>query len=208
VAVFESAALIVDRYLSGIDWKASPVEVSPLPPPEPPTPTQLLVELGASAGLGITGYAPEGELGLGIAYGAFFAELEGLFLGFGSQTTDVLFTQQTWAVQAALGVRPKLGPGHLRIEALGGVQIYSITASWADMTLHPCLLPHPASALVPMPFGGVRLGYMFSLSERLSLGLRVSARIHGNIRINAADASLVSHLADGEVTLALGYLFF
>jgi hypothetical protein len=207
VAVFEAASLIVDRYLSSIEWKPTPVEVSPLPPPEPPARTQLLLEVAGGAGLA-NGISPTGELGLGLVRGPLVVQVEGAFLSYTQppSTDQVVLTQLRWAAFAAAGLRWK----GLRVEALGGAEILHASAQAADPNMHPNPLPHPGTAFGVLPFGGLRLGYSFRLTDRLALGIRVAARLHGNITFDAEGTSdhITSHLADGELTLALSSLFF
>ena len=154
VAVFEAAALIVDRYLSSIDWKPSPVEVSPLPPPEPPTPLQLLAEVGGGASYSSTGVNGAGAVGLGVVYGSLFAELEGAFLGFSRSSipvTDnaIILTLQTWSADALVGARWRLGPGRLMFALMGGVELFNISAVPAQAH------PNPLFNSVPPPNGGI-----------------------------------------------------
>ncbi len=216
VALSEAAALIADRYLSSIEWTKGPVEVSRLPPPEPPPPLQLLVELGGGAGLGLTGVAPAGQLELGLSRGAWFAELSAAWLGLGERTlatssaVPVTLAQQTGAAQLSLGRRLGLGPGHVRLELLGGAELFFVTAS-AATEVHPNPLPHSGTVVTPLGFAGARAGYTLMLSERWSLSLRVEARAHlGEQRfsVEGYSESLVTHPVDGEVTLAVGRLFF
>jgi hypothetical protein len=206
VAVFEAASLIVDRYLSSIDWKATPVEVSPLPPPEPPARTQLLLELAGGVGLS-NGFSPTGELGLGLVRGPLLVEVEGAFLNYSqdNHTVDVLLTQLRWAAFAAVGLRFR----GLRVEALGGAEILW-ASSQSEHTSTPNPLPHPGTAIDTLPFGGLRLGYSFALTDRLALGLRIAARAHGNVTVYAEGTAehITSHVVDGELTLALSSLFF
>ena len=205
VAVFEAASLIVDRYLSSIDWKAGPVEVSPLPPPEPPARTQLLLEIAGGVGLS-NGFSPTGELGLGIVRGPLLVEVEGAYLNYFQATSDnIILTQLTWAAFGSAGLRWK----GLRVEALGGAELLWASSQSGHPT-YPNPLPHPGTSFGALPFGGVRLGYSFALTDRLALGIRIAARAHSNITfaVEGTMDHITSHLADGELTLALSSLFF
>jgi hypothetical protein len=208
VAVFEAAALIVDRYLSSIDWNASPGEVSPLPPPEPPTPLQLLVELSGGASYGISGVTGAGSLELGISYGALFFGAEGDFLGLGQQTftaENYVVTQQTWAALAVGGVRLALRRSRILLAALAGAEVFHVSATY---TGHPTSLPVEGSIVSALPFGGLRLGYLFAVSDRLSIGIRGSIRLHAQAAFQAGPTPLHAYVGDGDLTLVLGYLFF
>jgi hypothetical protein len=203
VAVFEAASLIVDRYLSSIDWKATPVEVSPLPPPEPPARTQLLLEVAGGAGL-LNGISPTGELGLGLVRGPLLAEVEGAYLNYSQVGSTVIITQLTWAVFATVGWWWR----GLRIEALGGAELLGASAIG---TMHPNPVAGGGTSYGALPFGGLRLGYSLALTDRLRLGIRIAARAHSNFTFNAGQPiaeHITSHLADGELTLALSSLFF
>jgi hypothetical protein len=205
VAVFEAASLIVDRYLSSIDWKAGPVEVSPLPPPEPPARTQLLLELAGGVGLA-NGFSPTGELGLGLVRGPLLFELEGAYLNFTQVGTDVILTQLRWAAIASVGLRWR----GLRAEALGGAEILWASSRAAHPDMHPNPLPNPGTSAGALPFGGLRLGYSLALTDRLALGIRIAARAHSNVTFYAEGTAehITSHVVDGELTLALSSLFF
>ncbi len=216
VALFEAAALIADRYLSSIQWTQGPVEVSPLPPPEPTPPLQLLVELAGGAGFGLTGVAPAAQLELGLFRRPWSLELSAAWLGSGQRTlstatpSGAVLTQQTGAAQVALGRRFALGPGALRVELTPGAEVFWVSAS-STVDMHPNPLPRTSPVVVALPFVGGRLGYALEFGRRLSLSLRFSVRAHLGERrfvLEGYPQSLVTHPVDGDVTLALGYLFF
>jgi hypothetical protein len=211
VAVFEAAALITDRYLSGIQWNAGAVEVSPLPPAVPAPPLQLMLALGGGAALGMTGITGQGELDIGIAKGAWLLSLDAAFLGLGQKTltttpATVTLSQQTGGAQLAAGGRV----AGFSAELLVGAELYWVASS-TNATAYPHPLLGASQVTVPLPFVGARVGYALALTSRLSLGIRVSARAHletHTFEVEGYSGALVSHVLDGDAAVFLSFVFF
>jgi hypothetical protein len=216
VALSEAAALIAERYLESIQWTTGPVEVDRLPPPEPSPSWQLSVALGGGATPGLTGVAPMGELDVGARWGAWLIEASALYLGSGQialvTTTNPAYEYQySAAAQLAFGRRFGFGRSAVRVQLTPGAELLWVGSLPSAPNPSPNPLPHHQVAFAAVPFVGLRAGYEFSLSDRLSLGLRVQARValaQHSFLVEGYTQSLVTHLVDGDAQLALSYLFF
>ena len=215
IALSEAAALIAERYLESIQWTAAPVEVSRLPPPEPGPPLQLSVALGGGAALGMTGPAPAGEVDLGLRWGGWLLEASGLYLGSGQldlvdSPVPAYEYQTSAALQLGFGRRFGFGASAVRVQLTPGAGLYWVGARpKLPPSFNP--LPHQGGNLSALPFIGLRVGYEYAFTSRLSVGLRVQARLNllqTKFVVEGYTPWLVTHLVDGDAQLTVGFLFF
>lgn len=208
---------IAERYLQSIAWTAAPGEVRALPPPPPPPRWQASLAVGGGAGLGgLTGPAPVGQLELGARLGGWLLELWAAYLGSGqlplvTPTRPAYLFHHGAAAALAVGHRLALGPGAVRLALAPGVSLYWVGSSPATPGTTPDPLPHRQLVTGALPSLGLQAGYELNVLERLSLGLRLQARLHLGTATFAAEGytpSLATHLLEGEACLTVGYLFF
>ncbi|MHB8420888.1 MAG: hypothetical protein ACYDCL_22660 [Myxococcales bacterium] len=221
VALSETAALMVDRYLDGIHWAgASPAVVQQVPPPPKAPAWQLVLQVGGSGELGVLPQLGPGlTLDVGARRGRFQIELSGSASLGGQETvacapdaacppggTAGTLALQGAATQLALGYGLPVGFGTVRFELTPGAELFWVTTSPSPGSFYFRSMP----AFSALPFVGVRLGYELPLSRRLFLALRVEARGHlGEDQFSVTGSTTeFTRLFDGDASLALGYLFF
>jgi hypothetical protein len=224
LALSEAAALMTYRYLESIQWTGGAPDVSRLPPPEPPSHWRPTVELQGGGGLGLTGLAPVGGFDVGARYAHWWVGVSGLYEGGGqvplcsnatalctSSSTQPLLLQQSSAFEATAGHGFDVGPGAVRLEVVAGAELFW---GWVQESTAAGAPPvfHRATALDALPFAGLRTGYELALGQHWLVSVRVQARAHlgqSTFVVQAYTPSqLVTHLVDGDATLAVGYAFF
>ncbi len=214
-AFSEEAALIADRYLQSIDWNTAPAEVNRLPPPEPPPPLRPLLEVGGGAELGLSGITPGGSLQVGLRRGPWQVEVGAFFLGTGRLTlstttpSGATLTQVSTAAQLAVGRLLPLGPLKVRLELVGGAELFFGQAA-ADRDSYPNPVLHRALTVTPLGFVGARTGLEVAVTTRFFVALSVEARLHlGTIRlfVEGYPEAFATRLVDGGATLSAGLLF-
>ncbi|MBS2032412.1 MAG: hypothetical protein JST54_31240 [Deltaproteobacteria bacterium] len=216
VALADTAALMVDRYLIEVNWKGGPAVIAPLPPPEPPTPPVPwfgVLELAGGVESGLLALRPMVELGGGVQRGALRLELaiagstseSRALKGLPDDTTGpgTLSATAGRAELVAGWVRP-LGPGALVLDAGPGVALESVSASGARVF-------HDAPATTTIPFLGARAAYELGLPARIALTLRADGRVYASTTTYSVDGSAdlyPSSRFDGGISLGLSKLFF
>lgn len=216
LALSTAAALMTERYLQSIAWQAPPAVVEVLPPPPPPARWEAVAGLGLGLGVGgLTGVAPTAHLELGLRVEGWLVEVEGAYLGSGqlallAGTQPPFLFHHSAALALAGGRLLPLGPGAVRLAVAPTVALFWV-GSEAPVAGAPDPLPHRRTALAALPSVAVQAGYEAELVPRLTLGVRVQARLHLGTAAFAVEGytpSLATHLVEGEAELTVGYRFF
>jgi hypothetical protein len=206
VALSETVALMVDRYLDDIHWTGGRVVVgklAPPPPPPPPAHWQLVAELaiGGSTGLQETiaspsasgqystqpGYTPAYEANLGVRHGIWQIEVGGTLFLPPSQVTltandpTTLCSANNCLLQV-LNIAVQLPAGlHLNtgFGAFRAEVVPGLDVLWASSS-GPGVI-HPASTTpanaTPAFCLGLRIGYEFPLISQLFVAIRVESHV-------------------------------
>ena len=91
------------------------------------------------------------------------------------------------------------------MEIIPGAELFWVSSQGS-------LVFHQSTAFDALPFVGLRTGYEVALGSHWLVSLRVEARAHlgqSTFVVQAYTPSqLVTHLVDGDATLAIGYAFF
>ncbi len=213
VALSETAASMVERYLDDIRWTGGTAVVAPLPAPapQPATPWQILLEAGGSAAIETLGVTPAAQLDVGSRHGALDLELTAALAGSRTLpvTTDpsrAAIAVQTSLLQLSAGYVRALGFGALRFEAAPGAEL--IRAQAAGSLIFGAT---PQTAI--LPFLGGRFAYELPLGRRFRLTARVEARAlftreAFSIDLDPSQTRATTPAVDGDAGLSLGYLFF
>ncbi|HUB05986.1 MAG TPA: hypothetical protein VMB50_03250 [Myxococcales bacterium] len=220
VALSETAALMVDRYLDDIRWSGVGGAVQRVPPPPKPPGWQLVLQVGGSGEQGLLPQVGPGlTLDVGARKGRWQLELSGS-AGLVAGQIDLdcensiciapgkngTLAMQTGAAQIALGYGLPVGFGAVRFELAPGAELF-----WVTTTQSPGgQLFNVGTTFSALPFAGARIGYELPLWRRLFLALRVEARYHPwqeRFEVTGYTAE-VTRVFDGDASLALGYVFF
>ena len=215
VALSETAALMVDRYLVDVNWKGGPAVIAPLPAPEPPAPPVPIfgiVELAGGVENGLLAMRPTLELAGGIQRGGLRLELsiagstsESTGLTSGTNLDIGTLSANGGRVQLAAAWLKPLGPGALVLDALPGVALERVSSTGAFVF-------HDAHATSVLPFLGARAGYELGLPARFALAVRAEGRVYASTVTFSVDGANGSGYTtarfDGEISLGLSRLFF
>ncbi len=222
VALSETAALMVDRYLDDIRWAgAGPAVVQKVPPPPPAPGWQLVLQVGGSGEQGVLPQVGPGiTLDVGARKGRWQIEASGA-MGLGPGQAALVcansicsqpgqngtLAMQAGTVQVAAGYGLPLGFGDVRFELAPGAELFSVAVTRSSSSSQIFQL---APGITPLPFVGARVGYEAPVWRRLYLAFRIEARAHlGEAQFQVENYTTVfTRLFDGDASLALGYLFF
>ncbi len=214
VALRETVASMVERYLEEIRWTGASALVAPLPAPAPPpaaAPWQMVLEAGAAAQLSTLGPLPAGELEAGARRGRFQLAVSGVIAGgaaqpVGGDASAASIRLQLAVLQLSAGWRFPIGLGALLLSAVPGSELLWARAEGA-------LVFGGTPRFLAVPFLGGSLAWEVPLAGRFGLTLHAEARGLFSRQIftledDPTGTRVQTPAADGEAGLALSYLFF
>jgi hypothetical protein len=216
IALAETSALMVDRYLDQIQWSGIAPAVHELPPPPPPPPWQAIASLGPTADRGALAIEPGGSIDLGVKRGIWQLVLTGgsAFQSIapvqGAENTTGAFHLVTIAAGVAPGLQLRAGPGSLDLEVPLGLEIYRAQITGTSVVLFTTNSNSPLDpkrvVIETLPFVGARIGYAIHLSQRFSLIPRLEARGHlGQVTFQSP---AITRDFDGDAAVMASYVFF
>ena len=139
LALSETAALMVERYLDDLRWTGISAVVAAVPAPTPAPPVQAIVEIGGGAVLGALGLTPAAELDLGVRRGPWQLEATGEAARSGqlafaaSDPGPGDLSLSTALAQLSIGRLFGVGFGALRLEVTPGAELLWAQASGAKL---------------------------------------------------------------------------